>query len=123
MTKAERRDANWAALWKDGYNEGMYALEAATPAPMTVVNSMTGQRWHESEGACGFAWVVIRPGGSSFARWLKKHDHASNHYHGGVSVWVRAGGQSVDRKTAFATAMARVFQEAGIRAVAGSRLD
>jgi hypothetical protein len=79
------------------------------------------------DGACGFAWVTVRPGTSRFARWLVKHGIArSDSYYGGVSVWAPGGdpgSQSYERKMAAATAYAAVLSEAGITAYANGRLD
>ena len=74
--------------------------------------------------ACGFAWVVVRPGNSRFAKWLKKNSYASAHYNGGVSVWCSFGGtQSMNLREAKASAIAEVFQYYGFNAYAGSRMD
>ena len=75
------------------------------------------------DGVCGFAWVVVRPAGSSFGRWLRKERGHSLAYGGGVSIWVGSFGQSYERKYAYARAFAGVLEEAGIEAYAQSRLD
>jgi hypothetical protein len=86
--------------------------------------SAVKQSWYVSEGACGFAWVNVSPGNSSFAKWLVKNKLASKAYHGGVDIWISAHGQSIERKEAHAREMARVLKEKlGIKAYAGSRLD
>lgn len=66
--------------------------------------------YYESEGACGFAWILIRPGTSSFARWLVSTGRASKSYLGGVQIFIGAHGQSAERKAAHAEAMAEVFR-------------
>ncbi len=74
---------------------------------------------NEATGAdcCGFAWVHIKPGGSSFARWLKAQGLARrDDYRGGVIIWIREYGQSQLCKWRHAQGMARVFQDAGIDA-------
>lgn len=76
------------------------------------------------EGACGFAWVNVKPGNSRFAKFLKEMDYArSDEYYGGVCVWVSAYGQSVDRKDAYARAFSTVLREYGVDAYSASRLD
>ena len=72
---------------------------------------------------CGFGWVNIKPGNSKFANWLKKNDLARKSYYGGVDIWISDYGQSYDRKVAHASAMARVFSQAGIKAYGTGRLD
>lgn len=75
-------------------------------------------------GACGFAWVNVKPGTSRFARWLKANKLArpDSHY-GGVTIWISDYNQSIYCKELHAVAMARVLQEAGINAWAMSRDD
>lgn len=105
-------------IWIEAVNAGQAAMEQTTPTPMVVQqhanplddNSPVEKSWHVPQGPCGFAWVLVYPGNCSFAHWLKKHDHAGKAYGGGVKVWVNAGGQSVELKSAFAHAMAKVFK-------------
>jgi len=92
------------------------------PRPMTVTDGK--QNWYVSEGACGFAWIVIQPGTSRLARAAKKYFRAHKHYYGGVSIWVSDFTQSIDRKEAYARAFANVLTEAGFKNVfPQSRLD
>ena len=106
-------DAAWAA--------GVAAAKAAIPEPMVV--SGMGQRYFVSEGACGFAWVKVRPANSAFGNWLKKEKLARPAYNGGLDIWISDYNQSVARKEAHARAMAAVLKDAGINAFADSRLD
>lgn len=102
------------------------AYKAAAPEPMTVQDDRTGQTWHVSEGVCGFAWVTVFPGTSSFARWLVKAEVGRKAYRGGIQIWMR-GGQSYERKSAAANAYADTLRAApelaGLRIHAGGRLD
>ncbi len=75
------------------------------------------------DGVCGFAWVTIRPGTSSFARWVSKTGRGRKGYYGGIQIWVSGFGQSMTRKEAYADAFAAVLREAGVSASAGSRMD
>jgi hypothetical protein len=115
-----------ALAWEKGSLAGIQAV----PSPMHLVASdiwgrpLPGARVDViSEGPCGFAWVNIRPATSAFARWLKKHGHASAAYGGGLTIRIHDFNQSMERKEACAHAMAQVFQNAGINAYAGSRMD
>jgi hypothetical protein len=98
---------------------GQAAGEAAKPRAMMVVqpsdplndNSVPKAMWHVPEGVCGFAWVKVGPGNSSFAKWLVKNKHARKAYGGGVDIWISDFGQSMERKEACAYAMAKVLQE------------
>ena len=74
---------------------------------------------------CGFAWVTIKPATSKFARALKAAGVAKTAYGGGLQVWNPGGSytQSMDIKEEGAYAYAKVLQENGISAYAGSRAD
>ena len=107
---------------------GHEAACAAMPEPMTVVqrDPVTGkaiQKRFVPDGACGFAWVKIRPATSKFARWGKKQGLFGSSYGGGLQLWVSDYNQSVDRKSAYASAYAKALREHGINAYADSRLD
>jgi hypothetical protein len=135
--KAERaaRYQGFADLHDRAHAAGHAAAIGHNPRPMIVrscdiqingrnVVDVPGQIVAvESEGACGFAWVKVRPANCSFARWAAKERGWSTSYGGGLELWISAYGQSVERKTAYAEAFARVLCEAGINAYAGSRLD
>ena len=79
------------------------------------------------DGLCGFAWVNVGDGRSSFAKWLRDKGYGRKDYYGGYQVWSsRFGGdngQSVDRKEAGCEAAAAVFRAHGLKASVGSRLD
>lgn len=119
-------------LFDKAHAAGMDAGEKARPRPMVVV-----QREHPfddsspiikryppvMDGLCGFAWVNVRPGNSSFANWLRKSGRGHKGYHGGWEYWVGAFNQSYERKMAYAHAFAEILREAGIKAYAGGRLD
>lgn len=119
-------------LLSKAYAEGRKAGVEAFPTPMVVgqAKSLTSREIDYSkpveivdDGACGFAWVKIRPATTPFARWLKKHGYARPSWNGGLDIWISEFNQSVDRKYAMARAMAKVLTEAGITAYADSRLD
>jgi len=121
------RYAEFEAAWQRAMIAGMEAGNAAAPTPMVVtqtagITDKVTNQWYVSEGACGFAEVVF-PGNTSFARWAKSRDLVRKAWPSGVSYWVAAHGQSVDRKDAHARAVARVLGEAGIQCYATSRLD
>ncbi len=128
-TKA--KDREFEMLYLNGRKAGLEAADRMTPVPMIVSehsnmmddNSPVKKSWYVADGVCGFAWVVIRPGNSPFANWLKKNKIADKHYYGGVSIWVSDFNQSMMKKEAYAAAMANVFSEAGIKAFSGSRMD
>jgi hypothetical protein len=127
FTKAQAR-----SLFANAHLAGLAAGNGATPTPM-VVGTPTSilsndidhskRTYYVSEGACGFAWVLIHPGGSSLARQARALGVGSRAYGGGVSIWVHDHGQSVDRKERHAHAYASVLREHGVEAFSQSRLD
>lgn len=119
-------------ILREARTAGLLAGNATSPAPMVVGTPTTPlandidpskQTYYVSEGACGFAWVVIRPGNSSMARQAKKLGVGSANYGGGVSIWISDHGQSVDRKLDHARAYAKVLRDHGVNATLESRLD
>lgn len=110
---------------------GLAAANAMTPTPMIVTEhenplndaSPIKKSYYVPSGVCGFAWIVVKPGISSFARWLVKEGIAHKHYYGGVAIWVSDFGQSMERKEAYAHAFAKVLSDAGYKAWAESRMD
>ena len=135
--RAERY-SNYDAIWTAADKAGRDAAAARTPTPMVVQqhdnpmddSSPVARSWYVPQGVCGFAWVTIRPGNSSFARYAAKHHGARKAYYGGVEVWVHAYGQSMELKEAYAEGFARSAQ-AGLTAAgdtttkvySGSRMD
>lgn len=79
-------------------------------------------------GAVGIARVNIFPGTSSFARWLRRNDHAQEGFNilghrQGVDVYVRSGKQSYAANDAAAKAFAQVLKDNDIDAYAVTRFD
>lgn len=122
--KAERinRYARFQEVIDKAYAAGIEAGKNARPIPMYVIDQGIPID-RIDDGACGFAWVTVTPATSSFAIWAKKQGIMRRAYGGGVMYWVSSFGQSVDRKSAFAGAFAKVLRENGINAFAGDRLD
>lgn len=122
---------DFAAMYWAAHAAGCAAAEAAKPVAMVVSEADVltgaalpeGKSWYVSEGACGFAWIKVRPGNCAFAKWLVKHGKARGSYTGGVDIWVSEYGQSVARKEAFASAFAEALVANGVKAFADSRLD
>lgn len=120
-------------LFKKAHQAGIDAALTAQVQPMIVSQSKsifddnideTKPTYFVEGGLCGFAEIVVKPGNSKFANWLKKNDIGSTrHYGGGVSVWVSDFGQSYQRKMAYANAFAQVLRGENINAFATGRLD
>lgn len=111
---------------------GQEALAAAKPTPMVIgqpkslfsneIDYTKGPMWVEDEGPCGFAWVHIA-GNTPFGRYVKKQGYASPDYPKGLMFWVRDGGQSMERKRAYARAFSEVLNANGVPAYSCSRMD
>lgn len=116
-------------IWDEANEAGRKAAEACTPRPMVVqqVNPITGEviKTYEpiTEGACGFAYVKIRPANAPLARWLKAQNKGFKAYNGGWDVSIHDYGQSWERKAAHAAAAAMVLKRHGIDAFAHDRMD
>lgn len=118
-------------VYNDAHEAGLAAGANLTPTPMIVEerenpwddNSKVKRSYSVPQGVCGFAWVTIRPANSSYGNWLKKNGKATKAYDGGLQIWVKGFGQSYEKKSAYATAFAKVLRENGIEAQADGRLD
>ena len=127
MTRAQAKD-----LWDRASTAGVRALEACKPMPMVVGSPSTPlgndidpkqPTYFVEGGVCGFAWVTIFPARGSFVSYLKSKGIGSKGYRGGWEIWASVGGQSMQRKEAWARAIAEVLRESGLKAYAGSRMD
>ena len=117
---------DFAAIWEEAHVAGMAAGLACRPKPM-VVGQRDGQFLHivdiVDDGMCGFAWVKVRPANSKMARWLKAQKIGHKAYNGGWDVSVHDFGQSLERKSAAARAIADVLVKHGIDATSHNRID
>lgn len=132
--KAERenRDANFKVLWEEAVAAGNQQAKACQPVPMVVsqrVNplddsSPVTKAWFVPSGACGFAWIVIKPATSAFARWLAKQGIGHKSYYGGWEVSAgQVGGQSIEIKESWCRGVCKHLQAKGINCYMNSRLD
>lgn len=121
------------SIWNEAQQAGVNAANKCAVVPMLVGAPTTplGTELDLSkpvefvaDGVCGFAWVSVKPGTSSFAKWLVKNNLARrDSYAGGVCIWIGDYNQSMQRKEAHAYAMAEVFRKHDIRAYGASRMD
>ena len=74
---------------------------------------------------CGFAWVNVYGvrKGSKFSKVLEANGFRHVAYAKAHQYWVSLGGQSMDVKETYASAMAKALSAAGLRAFAESRAD
>lgn len=125
---------DFQAIYDEALIEARKAGLGCRPTPMIVGAPKTplGDEidyskpvYYVDDGACGFAWVVVKPGNCKFAKWLTEKGLARRHYQGGVSIWVSEYGQSVERKEAHARALASALRDkTGVDKIwSESRLD
>lgn len=123
---------NFQDLYQRAHNAGVKAATSVDVEPMIVgtAKSVFSNEIDEDKptyfvesGVCGFGEVIVKPGNSRFANWLKKNKLADRAYGGGVSIWVSDFGQSYTRKMAYAGAFAQVLRSESINASARGRLD
>lgn len=139
MTKTELN-----ALIREAREAGRAAIEAATPTPMVVgspvdlMGSLTGGDsgglrkdrpiYHVSEGVCGIGAIRVTPGNSKLANHLRRKGLGrTDSYAGGLRCSIMAltgyNGQSYERLSAAANAIAKIFSDAGYTTYADVRLD
>lgn len=122
-TAKELQEQRFRQIHEEAHAAGMAAGDAVNPEPMNLRNTMTGETYTVTEGPCGFAWVVVRPGNHPYANFLKKNDLGRSGYGGGVHLWVGEFNQSMARKEAYAQAYAATLARNQIPASWSSRLD
>jgi len=106
-------------LIEDAVAAGRAAGLAVVPQPMYIQGYAPVM-----DGACGFAWVNVKPANSAVAKRLIARGMArKDGYYGGVTVWISDYNQSMTRKEAHARAFAATLAAAGIRAYSASRMD
>lgn len=101
-------DARWQAIYTLAVQDGRKAMEECVPKPLIV----QGQVY--MEGDCGGAFVVIKDGRTSFARWLKKNRLGHRHYQRGYSISAEQIHQSAESAKAYADAFARILRRNSI---------
>ena len=132
--KAERtaRYAEFARWIAEADTAGQKAAAECMPIPMVVVeranplddtSPVVREYAPVMDGVCGFAWVKLYDGNSSFARWAARNAGFRKGYRSGLEMWVGGYGQSYERKYAYALAYAGVLQSKGLRAYGDGRLD
>jgi hypothetical protein len=133
MNRQEIRKAEFQKIYDEAHAAGMAAGTGAKPTPM-IVGTPTSlfsndidpnqPMYHVPDGVCGFAWLIIKPGTSAFAKWMNDAGHTrKDTYYGGVCLWVSRFNQSMARKEAYADAFANVLKKHGIKAISMSRMD
>ncbi len=127
--KAGYNDAQ--RIMEEAVEAGMEALVSCTVNPMAVKGG--GKMYVIDGGVCGFANVHFKATtpNRKFLAGLKKAGMVETvnpnswckAYEGGFQFFVHEGGQSLERKEAFAEAFVQVLRNNGIAAYVRSRMD
>jgi hypothetical protein len=130
------RDTEHRELWDKAHEAGNAAVEMTIPVPMVVQqhanqmddNSPIVKEYLVPTGVCGFAWVVVRPGTGSFARWARKTRRGDTAYGGGTALKARpnlsgVSVQSLELNRSYCAAFAQILGDAGVPAHMESRID
>lgn len=121
MAKSNQQEQFFRAILAKAVLAGRAAGDAAVPVPMIVqeranplndASPVVKQYAPVMGGVCGFAWIKVRPANKAFAKWLKAEGLARPAYEGGLDISISEYGQSMERKSAHAYAMAKVLQDA-----------
>ena len=104
-------------IWMEATEAGVERAENASVSTIKISG-------YPAFPTCGFAWVIVKPGNSRFANWLKKNELGrTDSYYGGVMIYISYYGQGMDQKYAHACGMSSVFNKYGIKSYPMSRID
>ncbi len=132
MAKFTRESA--AALHQKAHAAGVEAAEAVTPVPMVVgspthplgsnIDPEAGPVYRVPSGICGVGTIKM-PANTSFAREMMAQGFArKSSAAAGCRIYIGHGGQSYEKKFAYAGGYVSVLREAGIDKVyADVRVD
>lgn len=123
---------NCQEIYTEAHAAGCNAVAALQVRPMIVSehanplddSSKVVRQYYVEDGACGFAWVKIRPARGKFVSWLKENKIGrSSCFEGGYDIWISDYNQSLQKKETYASAFAKVLESKGIKAYSQSRMD
>lgn len=128
---------DWAAIWSEAKAAGELAAKATVPTPMVVTDAHLdgtpvegGNTYWVQGGACGFAYITIKPARGGLVQYLKSIGVGWKGYYGGYEVPAHPRTfegtplvQSVEINGAYARAVAEVLRGYGVPASSYSRLD
>ena len=115
---------NPETLYNTAHQAGMEALEKATPTEMIVLDERNEKIYRVAGGACGFAYIHIKPARGKFVTYLKKNNIGyRDSYRGGYSIPCYEGNQIMELKEAYTAAFADVLYENGLNVYTSSRMD
>lgn len=120
------------ALYQNAHKAGLAAMKKVVPQPMIVQerlhpmddNSPVVKEYYVEGGVVGMVFVNIKPGTSSFARFLRKNNIArTDDYRGGVTFMTLEGGQSLAWNEGYANGFTTYLRHRGIHAIYQLHVD
>ena len=114
-----------AQLYGEAHTAGLAAMYAVVPTPRVMRPNWDSPLTmsYEPEGQVGYAWIAVASN-TSMGKWLVKHKYGQRSaFEPEVQVWVEEGGNSYERKQAYAAAFAEVLRKAGVYCQACGRLQ
>jgi hypothetical protein len=127
-------------IFNEAVKAGEDALNKCVPTPMVVEkhtnmlndNSPVEKAWCVPDGVCGFAQINLAANtkeNRAFLNDMKKFGFVGEYkafskgYTRGYQFWVSEGGQSMQKKEAYAHAFADTLRKYGITCYVQSRMD
>lgn len=113
-------DPRWRALYGLAAATGTKAATNWVPTPLILTDGY--QTYVEDGGACGTAWIRLKDGRSSFAKWLRAQKLAAQASRKGIVIGADVGSQSLERAEQYCQAFARVLRLNGVDCSVETRL-
>ncbi|EOT1738383.1 TPA: hypothetical protein RSS14_002824 [Klebsiella pneumoniae] len=104
----------WRNIFEAAHNEGVKSAQECIPEPMPWRSSFRESGGIESEGKCGYAYIIL-DGESDFAKWVLCNKYG-NKIRGATDIEIHAksGSQSIDREKAYAVSFSKILWLNGI---------
>ncbi|MGQ4606862.1 DUF6883 domain-containing protein [Raoultella ornithinolytica] len=104
----------WKDLFEAAHNEGLKSAQECIPEPMPWVISFRESGGIESEGKCGYAYIIL-DGENDFAKWVLRHKCGNKARESNdIEIHAKSESQSIDRGKAYAVSFSQVLWLNGI---------
>lgn len=104
----------WKDIFEAAHNEGLKFAQECIPEPMPWVISFHESGGIESEGKCGYAYIIL-DGENDFAKWVLRHKCGNKSRESSdIEIHAKSESQSIDRGKAYAVSFSQVLWLNGI---------
>ncbi|KAJ96016.1 hypothetical protein [Raoultella planticola] len=104
----------WKDIFEAAHNEGLKSAQECIPEPMPWVISSRESGGIESEGKCGYAYIIL-DGENDFAKWVLRHKCGNKTRESNdIEIHAKSESQSIDRGKAYAVSFSQVLWLNGI---------